>query len=131
MLPSAHTNTNNNAKEYAEEHWNRAAQVLAARPSLMTQHVLLLVLKNRPPAHVVDFMLSLNPRAADVPKEGPSPLQVAVRYNASVQVIKIVIQACPLALVATHSGYDPLMYAKVSLVVRECYCICICIAHSC
>lgn len=113
MIPTAPPTTTDNAKQYAEEHWNRAAEVLAARPSLMTQHILMLVLKNRPPAHVVDFMLSLNPRAADVPSEGPSPLQVAVRHNASVQVIKIVIQACPLALMATHSGYDPLMYAKI------------------
>ena len=112
-------NNNNNAvmvrsaKQLAEEHWNRAAAVLSARPSLMTPHILMLVLKNRPPAHVVEFMLQLNPRAADIPERGPSALQVAVRYNASVDVIRRIIEACPLALVATHSGQDPLMYAKV------------------
>ena len=83
----------------------------------MTRHVLILVLKNRPPLHVVEFMLSLNPQAADIPPQGPSPLQVAVRHNASVDVIRLVIQACPLALVATHSGYDPLMYAKVRYLI--------------
>lgn len=105
--------THTTAQQFAEEHWNKAAQVLSERPSLMTRHVLILVLKNRPPPHVIEFMLSLNPHAADIPPQGPSPLQVAVRHNASVDVIRLVIQACPLALVATHSGYDPLMYAKI------------------
>lgn len=106
------------AKQFAQEHWNRAAAVLSARPSLMTRDILMVVLKNNPPSYVVEFMLQLNPHAADVPSQGPSsPLQVAVRHNASVQVCALLIQACPLALVATHSGYDPLMYAKVR---RKC-----------
>lgn len=61
-------------------------------------------------------MLELNPRAADIPEQGPSPLQVAVRHYASVEVCSLLIQACPLALMATHSGYDPLMYAKASVI---------------
>lgn len=110
---SSGSNSVRDAKRIAEEQWTRAAAALSARPSLMTSHILLLVLKNRPPPHVVEFMLSINPHAADVPEQGPSALQVAVRYHASVAVIRIVIQACPLALVATHTGYDPLMYAKI------------------
>lgn len=102
-----------NAQDVAEEHWNRAATVLSARPSLVTPHILLLVLKNRPPPHVVRFMLSLNPRAADIPPKGPTALQVAVQYNASVAVCRILIEASPLALVATHTGQDPLTYAKI------------------
>jgi hypothetical protein len=102
-----------NAQDFAEEHWNRAAAVLSARPSLMTPHILLLVLKNRPPPHVVEFMLSLNPRAADIPPKGPTALQVAVQHNASAAVCRILIKASPLALVATHIGQDPLTYAKI------------------
>ena len=102
-----------NARKIAEEQWTRAAAVLSSRPSLMTHHILLLVLKNRPPVHVVEYMLSINPRAADIPEKGPSALQVAVRYNASLAVIRALVKACPLALVATHTGYDPLMYAKI------------------
>jgi hypothetical protein len=101
------------AKQFAQEKWNHAAAVLSARPSLVTPHVFLLVLKSRPPPHVIEFMLELNPRVADIPEQGPSPLLVAVRHNASVEVCSLLIQACPLALMAKHSGYDPLMYAEV------------------
>jgi hypothetical protein len=102
-----------NAQDFAEGHWNRAAAVLSARPSLMTPHILLLVLKNRPPPHVVEFMLSLNPRAADIPPKGPTALQVAVQHNASAAVCRILVEASPLALVAAHIGQDPLTYAKI------------------
>ena len=104
---------NSNAQDFAEEHWNRAAAVLSARPSLVTPHILLLILKNRPPPHVVKFLLSLNPRAADIPPKGPTALQVAVQHNATAAVCRILIEASPLALVATHIGQDPLTYAKI------------------
>jgi hypothetical protein len=102
-----------NAQAFCNEQWNRAAAVLRARPSLMTPHILLLVLKNRPPVHVVEFMLTTNPRAADIPLKGPTALLVAVQHNASVTVCRLLLEACPLALVALYSGYDPLHYAKI------------------
>jgi hypothetical protein len=101
------------AQAFCDEQWNRAAAALKARPSLMTPPILLLVLKNHPPLHVVEFMLSINPRAADIPLKGPTALQVAVENNASVAVCRVILKVCPLALVATYSGYDPLHYAKI------------------
>lgn len=81
----------------------------------MTQEVLILALQKQPPAHVIKFMLSVNPRVgSSIPKEGPTPLQVAVIHNASIEVIEILLQACPFSLCVTNPTHaeDPLSYAK-------------------
>ena len=59
-------------------------------------------------------MLSVNPKAASIPKTGPTPLQVAVKYNASVDVLELLLEACPFALCVTNPNHvqDPLSYAK-------------------
>lgn len=86
----------------AMNEWARAKAVLKANPRLMTSRILLLTLHNKPPLHVVQFMLNLNPQAASIPKQGPTALQVAVRYYASVEVIVWLLKACPFALIATN-----------------------------
>jgi len=88
--------------------------MLRTNPSLVTYHILCMALKHNPPSSVVEYMLQLNPKAAGVPKSGPTPLQVAVQNSCSILVVEHLIQACPLALVATNPGshLDPLSYAK-------------------
>ena len=80
----------------------------------MTSKILIVALRNRAPLHVIRFFLSLNPKAAGIPKEGPTPLQVAVQHNASKEVVKELIEACPFALIVTTSAewLDPLSYAR-------------------
>jgi hypothetical protein len=59
-------------------------------------------------------MLSVNPKAASIPKKGPTPLQVAVQHNASIEVVHCLLEACPFALCATNPDHaeDPLSYVK-------------------
>jgi hypothetical protein len=99
---------------YAEEQWKRASNMLQTNPTLVTNHILCMALKHRPPLHVIHFMLHLNSKAASIPKKGPTPLQIAVQSSCSLEVIKALINACPFALVATNPGsyLDPLSYAK-------------------
>lgn len=88
--------------------------MLKANPSLVTYHILCMALKHNPPTSIIQFMLDLNPKAAGVPKAGLTPLQVAVQSSSSVDVVRLLVEACPLALVATNPGsyLDPLSYAK-------------------
>jgi hypothetical protein len=99
-----------------KEEWQRTKAILEAAPSLMTDRVLLLTLHNNPPLEVVEFMLSLNPQAAAIPKSGPTALQVAVRHFASIEVIICLLKACPFALIASNhddSAFkDPLTCAR-------------------
>jgi hypothetical protein len=99
---------------FAEEQWKRASLMLKTNPTLVTNHILCMALRHRPPLHVIHFMLHLNSKAASIPKKGPTPLQVAIQSACSLDVIKALIQACPFALVATNPGsyLDPLSYVK-------------------
>ena len=101
-------------KSFYDKRWFKAASVLRNDPSLMTSKLLIVALKNKAPLHVIKFFLGVNPMSAGIPKSGPTPLQVAVQYNASKEVIKELLQACPFALVVTTSAdwLDPLTYAR-------------------
>eukprot|EP00978_Attheya_sp_CCMP212_P018081 scaffold49056_cov47-Attheya_sp.AAC.2 len=100
-------------KSIAHTKWQEAASALKKNPELVTPDMLKLALKNHSPFHVVQLMLKLNPKAASVPKNGPSALQVGVRSNASIETIEEVIRACPFALFSSNGTYDPLTYAKI------------------
>lgn len=102
------------SKGFAEDQWQRAYNMLHSNPTLMTSSVLCMALKRRAPFFLVNFMLKLNPEAASIPKEGPSPLQIAVQSSCNVDVIKALLEECPFALIATNPGsyLDPLSYAK-------------------
>jgi hypothetical protein len=73
-----------------------------------------MALKRRAPLHLIRFMLTIDPNAASIPREGPSPLQIAVQSSCSIEVIQELLEHCPFALVATNPGshLDPLSYAK-------------------
>ncbi|KAI2506199.1 hypothetical protein MHU86_8234 [Fragilaria crotonensis] len=88
--------------ENPSDEWEHAKVVLQANPSLMTPQILHLALRNQPPLEVVEFMLSVNVRAASLPKRGPTALQCAVRYHASIDVVKCLLMACPFALLASN-----------------------------
>lgn len=99
---------------YSDKKWFKTTSLLRADPSLMTTKILIVALKNHAPVHVIKFFLGLNPNSAGIPKEGPTPLQVAVQHNASKDVVKALIEACPFALIVTTSAewLDPLSYAR-------------------
>ena len=99
---------------FYNKQWFKTASLLKSDPSLVTNKILILALKNHAPLHAIKFFLGINPKAAGIPKEGPTPLQVAVQYNASIDVIRELIQACPFALIVTTSAecLDPLTYAR-------------------
>lgn len=99
---------------FHDRRWFKTTSLLRADPSLMTSKLLIVGLKNHAPLHVIKFFLGLNPKAAGIPKEGPTPLQVAVQHNASKEVVKELIEACPFALIVTTSAewLDPLSYAR-------------------
>jgi translation initiation factor 2B subunit (eIF-2B alpha/beta/delta family) len=102
-------------KSFAEQQWQRAASMLRLSPRLMTTHILSLALQHRPPLAIVNEMIRLNPKAAvSSPKDKLTPLQLAVKHNCSVPVVKAVLEAYPYALVAANGGSpDPLAYAKL------------------
>jgi hypothetical protein len=101
-------------RSYYDNRWMKAAKLLRTDPSLMTGKILITALKNKAPLSVIKFFLNVNPKAAGIPKEGPTPLQVAVQHNASTEVVKELIMACPFALIVTTSAewLDPLSYAR-------------------
>jgi hypothetical protein len=102
--------------------WKRCTQMLSTHPALMTNEILCMALEHRPPLHIVQCMLQLNPEAAFLPESGLSALQVAVQSHCSVNVVECLIRAYPLALVKTNANndidsrnschLDPLSYAK-------------------
>jgi hypothetical protein len=112
--PSSKVEDASTSRVAAAEQWVQASCVLRDNPSLLTNRVLVQALQNRPPVHVVQFMLSVNPKAASIPKEGPTPLQVAVQHSASIEVVHCLLEACPFALCATNPDHaqDPLSYVK-------------------
>lgn len=106
-----------NGIDHKMEEWQRAKAILRSNPNLMTSRVLLSTLHNKPPVKVIQFMLELNPQAAAIPKHGPTALQIAIQYGASVDVIVCLLKACPFALLVTGSDEAqfpcPLEYAKM------------------
>lgn len=111
---STHSASNQSAL-LAEQQWNKAYEMLEANPQLMTSHTLCMALKRNAPAYLIRFMLRLNPKAADIPQEGPTALQIAVQSSCPVDVVKEVLLRCPFALVATNPGSHlaPLAYARI------------------
>ena len=107
------TTTSRGASDAAEQ-WIQTSCILRDNPALMDTRALALALRNQPPVEVVRFILSVNPKAARIPKTGPTPLQVAVQHNASVEVVHCLLEACPFALCVTNPDHDedPLSYAK-------------------
>lgn len=96
------------------EHWVQATCMVRDDPSLLTSRVFYTSLEHQPPVDVVRFMLSVNPKLANIPKEGPTALQVAVQNQASLEVIELLLEACPFALCVTNPKHamDPLSYAS-------------------
>eukprot|EP00980_Cylindrotheca_fusiformis_P003646 scaffold818_cov136-Cylindrotheca_fusiformis.AAC.12 len=94
--------------------WDLMSCLLKENPRLMTSAVLISALQKRPSKGSVECMLSVNPKSAHVPNEGPTPLQIAVKYGCSCEVVSLLVKACPMALCQTNPGYDedPLSYAK-------------------
>lgn len=98
----------------ARQQWAEAMATLQKNPALMTGDILELALQHRAPLHVVRSMVDLNPDAAGVPRSGPSALQVAVRRGCSIDVIEVIIRACPYALFdSCGQTYDPLSLTKI------------------
>ena len=85
-----------------------------SEPCIATQKGLILALKHQAPIHVIRFMLAINPNIVNIPKKGPTPLQVAVQHDASLEVIQALLQASPFGLCVTNRDCpeDPLSYAK-------------------
>ena len=73
-------------------------QISSSDANKWTRWMLAKVLQKQPPLHVVQFILSVDPKAAGIPREGPTPLQIAIQNNASTIVIQELIEACPFAL---------------------------------
>jgi hypothetical protein len=105
--------SNKSVKE--EEGWVRNFILGTEKePCIATQKGLILALKHQAPIHVIRFLLTINPNIVNIPKKGPTPLQVAVQYNASLEVIQALLEASPFGLCVTNhdSPEDPLSYAK-------------------
>jgi len=101
--------------------WEETKRLLAANPQIINMDLLLSVLKQQPPAYMVEFILSQHhhhnyhyPPLDLVPKQGPTPLQLAVTEGCDIKVIELLIQACPWALCVTNAEApeDPLSLAK-------------------
>lgn len=106
-------------KAFAEQQWCKATEMLQSNPNLMTGGIFSLALKHRPPVHIVQFMLQLNPKAASIPDTGPTPLQIAVKYGCNAAVIRTIIEACPFALVRVASNLSCL-YLFNGLTLTPC-----------
>ena len=89
-------------------------EMIRNNPLLITPHVFGTILKHNPPLDVIDLMLTLQPSVANIPKQGPTALQLAVQHGASWEVVRAVLKACPFALCVTNPQCpeDPLSYAS-------------------
>ena len=118
MESSAESLVYQDSDNHVVEEWERVKVVLQENPSLMTPQILNLALRNKPPLQVIECMLSVNIRAASLPKRGPTALQCAVRYHASIDVVKCLLKACPFALLASNLDdtefKDPLECARAT-----------------
>lgn len=93
--------------------WQKTMSMLESNPSLVTQSILCLALKNRPPVSLLHYMIKMNPDILKPPLTGPSPLQVAIQSGCSLDAVKFLIEKYPYALVQTNDDHlDPLALAK-------------------
>jgi hypothetical protein len=94
------------------EHWVRTN--LDSDLYNVTPQNLQSALEKQAPIHVIKFIMGLNPKVMSIPKTGPTPLQVAVRHGASLEVIQLLLETCPFGLCVTNPDHpeDPLSYAK-------------------
>ena len=106
------TGSSDNGPPRAVEPWVRT--ILESDPSFLTPQTLIMALENKAPAHVIKLILGLNPKVVSIPMNGPTPLQVAIRNDASLDIIHELLLACPFGLCVTNTGHavDPLTYAK-------------------
>jgi len=105
---------NNNDKNRSGGWMKNLVLGTKSEPCIATQKGLFLALKHQAPIHVIRFMLGINPNIVDIPQKGPTPLQVAVQHNASLEVIEELLRASPFCLCITNEDCreDPLSYAK-------------------
>jgi hypothetical protein len=122
----------------ATAEWDQAFAMLEHNPKLLTRKILLSALRRRAPAPLIAYMLRLDPTVAAasavrrrfhdnrnkkeatttttmlLPAE-PTPLQVALQSQCSLEVIELLLQAWPFALVVKAPGSQmyPLSYAKI------------------
>jgi hypothetical protein len=102
------------SKPFADQQYHRATTMKKLNPTLVTYQMIAKALEHNPSGSIIKQMLQVNPKAAGIPKSGPTPLQIAVQNNCCLEVVKLLLKSCPLALVATNpdSPTDPLTYAK-------------------
>ena len=112
---AAKDSTNGETQNPKAEVKRWARGMLKAEPcSFVTQAGLLLALKHNAPAPVIQFMLKINPNVMNFPKVGPTPLQVAVQYNAELDVVQMLLNASPVGECIRNADFpeSALEYAK-------------------
>ena len=94
--------------------WVGVQAMLKSEPCLATQKGLFLALKHHAPIQVLKFLLTINPNIVDIAKTGPTPLQVALYHDSSLEAIALLLEASPFGLCITNSDCpeDPLSYAN-------------------
>lgn len=102
------------SRKTVKEAENWIQRTLGSDPSKLTQPCLLKAIKEQAPLHVIRLIMALNPKIMSIPSKGPTPLQVAVQYNAPLEIIQSLLEACPFGLCVTNPDHseDPLTYAK-------------------
>lgn len=107
-------NTSKLSSANCADEWSKAFNMLSRNPKLLNAQILHAALTRQAPPRLISFMIEINPSVASIPKHGPTPLQVALANGSPVEVIAILVQACPFALVEKDDGsdLDPLSYAK-------------------
>ena len=97
-----------------DRRWEETKRLLQANPQIINVELLLSVLKQQPPIYVVEFFLSHPLLDLTTSKLGPTPLQLAVTEGCDIQIVELLIQACPWALCVTSVAEpeDPLSLAK-------------------
>ncbi|CAJ1963990.1 unnamed protein product [Cylindrotheca closterium] len=102
-------------EEDTDARWEETKGLLQTNPQLLTVELLLSILKQQAPVHVVEFfLLSSQPTLDLMPKVGPTPLQLAAAEGCCPNVVQLLIRACPWALCVTSVAEpeDPLSLAK-------------------
>jgi len=86
---------------------------LQLNPTMCTPYFFNLSLQNNPRVTFVRYMLEHNPELAKPSKSGNFPLDTALKYNTSLEVVKAIILAYPEALLIGSGNCLPLTYAKI------------------
>lgn len=95
------------------DNWESTLSFLGKNREFMSSTILQKALQDCSSVHVIKEMLRINPAAANIPKFGKSALQIAVMYNAPIDIVYELIKACPYALYEGNGYYDPLKYVKI------------------